>query len=207
MGLVGSVAIAGLSYLTYADEVLWWRRWLLTNQYNWTYLSNSPVSGIDPTTARWVDNAPAYYDHCLSAIYQKSNSDKLFPIDTVYEAGGQFIVKGTDERIASMPVPSLLIPDAGLTVLLQSDKRTYLYGALPSPANNALTALRRGIFPAKDMLATVPAYSINNEPVPGIYRLAVLQYDFWRNECVVYATNRTLTVKPGTDPTQLKKNW
>ena len=207
MGLVGSVAIAGLSYLTYADEVLWWRRWLLTNQYNWTYLSNSPVSGIDPTTARWVDNAPAYYDHCLSAIYQESNSDKLFPIDTVYQAGGQFIVKGTDERIASMPLPSLLIPDAGLTVLLQSDKRTYLYGALPNPANNALTALRRGIFPAKDMLATVPAYSINNEPVPGTYRLAVLQYDFWRNECVVYATNRTLTVKPGTDPTQLKKNW
>ncbi len=203
VGLFGSVAIAGLSYLTYADEVLWWRRWLLTNQYNWTYLSNIPVSGIDPTTARWVDNAPAYYDNCLSAIYQKSSSDKPFPIDTVYETGGQFIVKTSDEKIASMPVPSLLIPDAGLTLLLQSDKRTYLYGALPSPANNALTALGRGIFPAKDMLATLPA----NEPEPGTYRLSVLQYDFWRTECVVHATNRTLTVNPSTDPTQLKKNW
>jgi hypothetical protein len=202
LGLVGSVAIAGLSYLTYADEVLWWRRWLLTNQYNWTYLSNIPVSKIDPTTARWVDNAPAYYDRCLATIYEPVHSGNPFPIDTIYEAGGQFIIKSNAPQLPNNQLPSYLFPDAGLTLLLQSDKRTYLYGATPSPANNALTALRRGIFPAHDMLASLPA----NEPEPGTYRLSVLQYDFWRNECVIRPTNRALTVKPQAS-TELKKNW
>lgn len=215
VGLSGSVVIAGLSYLTYADEVIWWRRWLLTQQFNWTYQSNTPVSGIDPTTAQWINSSPAYYDRCLSTIYQPTPTGDPFPIDTVYEAGGQFIVRSqnretTSSRPASQvplpsvrfPQPSLMIPDAGLTLLLQSDKRTYLYGAPPSPANNALTVLRKGLYPAHDMLASLPAV----EPVPGTYRLSVLQYDFWKNECVVRPTNRTLTVK-AQPITELKKNW
>ena len=214
LGLAGSIAIAGLSYLTYADEVLWWRRWLLTNQYNWTYLSNGPVSGIDPTTARWIDNAPAYYDRCLPTIYQNSSAAQPFPIDTIYEAGGQFIIQSTFDKLAlPIPQPSLLIPDAGLTLLLQSDKRTYLYGATPSPANNALTVMRKGVFPVRDMVASLPSVASlpDNEPEPGTYKLAVLSYDFWKSDCVVRPTNRTLTIKPHptetSEPTNLKKNW
>lgn len=208
LGLTGSIAIAGLSYITYADEVLWWRRWLLTNQYNWTYLNSGPISGIDPTTARWIDNAPAYYDRCLPVIYQNNSGVEPFPIDTIYEAGAQFIIRSTFKKIAlPIPQPSLMIPDAGLTLLLQSDKRTYLYGATPSPANNALTVMRKGLYPVRDMVASLPA----NEPEAGTYRLAVLSYDFWKSECVVRPTNRTLTIKPypidSSEPTNLKKNW
>ncbi|KAB7730878.1 hypothetical protein F5984_12105 [Rudanella paleaurantiibacter] len=201
VGLVGSVAIAGLSYVVYADEVLWWRRWLLTNQFNWTYLSNRPVSGIDPTTARWVDNAPAYYDRCLPALYGPAEAGAV-QLDTVYEAGGQFVVKSAAPSLAALPQPSLRQPDGGLTLILQSDKRTYLYGALPNPADNPKTALKRGIFPNRDLLVVFPAA----EPAPDQYRLSVLAVDPVSGACTVHPTGRTLVVQPRSS-TDLKKNW
>ncbi len=201
VGLAGSVAIAGLSYVVYADEVLWWRRWLLTNQFNWTYLSNRPVSGIDPTTARWVDNAPAYYDRCLPALYGPAKAPAV-QIDTLYEAGGQFVVKSAASSLATLPQPSLWRPDGGLTLLLQSDKRTYLYGALPNPADNPKTALKRGIFPNHDLLVVFPAA----EPVADQYRLSVLAVDPVSGACAVHPTGRTLVVQPRSS-TDLKKNW
>lgn len=204
IGLIGSVTIAGLSYLTFSDEVLWWRRWLLTNQqFNWTYLTNQPVSGIDPTTARWIDNAPAFYDRCLSTMFQPINQAvQPITLDTVYQAGGQFIIRSRTEQIQGAPQPSILHPDDGFTLMLQSEKRTYLNGALPTPAGNALTVLRRGIYPTRDLLATFPA----DEPDPGLYRLSLLQYQAATGTCVVVPTNRTVVVKPG-GRTELKKNW
>ncbi|TAE27830.1 MAG: hypothetical protein EAZ91_15680 [Cytophagales bacterium] len=197
LGLTGSAGLASLSYLTYSDEVIWWRRWMLTNQYNWTFQTDRPVSTIDPTTARWIDNAPAYYDPCLPAIYQPSPLSEPAELDSVYEANGQFFV-----RLKAAIRPSVRYPDNGMTVLLQSDKRTYIYGTLPDPAPNALVALRRGLYPTEQQVASFPA----NEPEPGTYRLSLLIYSSDGRSCLIRSTKHTLVVKP-RPKNELEKNW
>lgn len=202
VGLLGSMGLAFLSYLTYTDEVIWWRRYMLKDQFNWSYRSNQPLSGVDPTTARWIDPAPAYYEGCLSGIYESTHTTSPILIDTVYEASGQWIIKSANPQLATLPRPSLRYPDAGVSLLLQSSKRTYLYGALPSPANNALTVLRRGLFPTADLMASFPTV----DPAAGTYQLALLVNDPAAGSCMVYPTERTLTIKPHSN-TELQKNW
>lgn len=122
-GLLASVVLMLCSYRTYLDETIWWRQWRLTNQFNWTYTTNQLGRGIDPQTARWVDNAPAFYDPVLTDIY-KPAGPPLRPFTSIQKNQDNLVLTDT----ASVTPTS---PDAGTYLLIRSSKRLYLFQTTP----------------------------------------------------------------------------
>ena len=211
--LVWTYALTGLL----VSGLLWWsafqlnthevialRKQLLTSQYNWTYTTSKPISTIDATTARLIDNAPAFYDATLPRFFAPGQATR-FPVDTLFKADDNYILRlGADS--GSPPArPSLTHPDAGLNILLRSAKRTYLYGALPRPYRNWRVLL--GLLPlypaGQPIEVAIPAGELD----AGTYELAVAEYGPDAPTGVVRPTNRLLTVAPHHTITGPVKNW
>ncbi len=206
------LAVAGLS----VSGLLWWsafklntheslvlRKMLLTNmQYNWTYTTNRPVSTIDDTTRRLINNSPAFYDAALPAFFQPGQGQP-FPVDTLYKTGQAYIIRlGIDSGTA---LPSLAQPDAGLTVVLRSTKRTYLFGAMPTPRRHWRVLL--GWLPLYAENQSIEVVIPANEIDAGTYGLAVFQYSPDQPNAVIRPTSQLLTVAPHQLATGPAKNW
>ncbi len=189
-GLVVSAGLAGLSYPAFTDDVIWWRQWLLTNQFNWTYTTNRPVSTLDATTARWITNAPAFYDRALAGFYQ--------PVKTQIKG----INVSTNPVVLAEPqLPFVIGSDAGIYTLLRSDRRLYLFSTTPALQQSARTKL--GL-----TLPTATGFSVKigeSEIDPGRYAVELVQVEP-SGKLTRAATAQTLTVLP-TKQTVLKKNW
>ena len=189
-GLLVSAGLAGLSYPAFTDEVIWWRQWLLTNQFNWTYTTNRPVSTLDPATARWITNAPAFYDSHLAELYQPAKS-QMKPIN----------IKTKPVVLAEPEMRFAIGPDAGIYTLLRSDRRLYLFSTTPTLQQSARTKLGLA-------LPTATGFSVrigDSEIEPGRYAVEIVQVDP-SGTLTRSATGQTLTVLP-TKRNVLKKNW
>ncbi len=189
-GLLVSAGLAGLSYPAFADEVIWWRQWLLTNQFNWTYTTNRPVSTLDATTARWITNAPAFYDRALGGFYQPAK-EQTKPIN----------VSTNPVKLAEPQLPFAIGPDAGMYTLLRSDRRLYLFSTTPTLQSSARTKLGLA-------MPTATGFSVqigDSEIDPGKYAVEILQVER-SGKLTRSATGQTLTILPAKQ-TVLKKNW
>ena len=187
-----------------AHEVLFLRNELLTSQYNWTYTGDKPVSTIDPTTARLIDNAPAFYDATLPRFFIPDKAG-LFPLDTVFKTDNAYVIRLGIDPTSAPDLPTLSQPDAGLNLVLRSAKRTYLFGALPRPYRSWRVLF--GLLPVypknQPIEVTIPAYNLD----AGTYDLAVVQYGPDAPTGRVHTTTRLLTVAPHHMHTGPTKNW
>lgn len=189
-GLLVSAGLAGLSYPAFTDEVIWWRQWLLTNQFNWTYTTNRPVSTLDATTARWITNAPAFYDSHLAEFYQPAKS-QMKGVN----------VKTNPVLLAEPEMPFAIGPNAGIYTLLRSDRRLYLFSTTPTLRASVRTKVGLA-------LPTATGFSVrigDSEIDPGRYAVEIVQVEPSGN-LTRAATSQTFTVLP-TKRNALKKNW
>ncbi|MEZ0484050.1 hypothetical protein [Fibrella aquatica] len=207
------LAILGLG----ASGLLWWsafrlnthesislRKMLLTSQYNWTYTTGQPVSTIDDTTRRLIDNAPAFYDATLPRFFTPSN-EMPFPIDTVYKSGRIYTIRlGIDAQTGAL-LPTLGRPDMGVNVLLRSAKRTYLFGALPQPRRHWRVLVN--LLPLYTANQPLDVIIPDNEIDAGTYEVAVVTYSPDRPQGIVRPTNQLLTAAPHQLSTGPAKNW
>lgn len=204
-GLLVSGLLWWSAFRLNTHEVISLRKQLLTNmQYNWTYNTDKPTSGIDPTTARQIDNAPAFYDVTLARFFAPFKGT-LFPIDTLLKADNNYIIRLGVNQVSRPAVPSLSNPDAGLNVLLRSAKRTYLYGALPRPYRHWRVLLGLlPLYPADQPIeVAIPAGELD----AGTYEIAVAEYGPNAPTGTVRPTNQLLTVAPHHTITGPVKNW
>ncbi len=204
---LGGLAVSGLFWWSAlrlnTHETIALRKMLLTNmQYNWTYTTNRPVSTIDGTTHRLIDNAPAFYDAALPAFFQPAQGAP-FPIDTLYKTDQAYIIRLGSE--SATPLPSLTQPDAGLNVVLRSANRTYLYGALPAPRRHWRVLLDLLPLYAKNQPLDVVVPT--NEIDAGTYEVLVVQYGPKQPAGVVRPTNQLLTAAPYQPAGGPEKNW
>jgi hypothetical protein len=126
IGLLFSIVLMASSYRAYQDETIWWRQYLLTNQFSWSYGKNQPILTLDSITTHYITNSPAFYDRILPDLYQLPTGP-LKPLSSIEKKDNRFTLTDT----ASVnPVG----PDAGTYILLRSTKRLYLY--LTSPYVN-----------------------------------------------------------------------
>ncbi|GAB4033547.1 hypothetical protein [Spirosoma jeollabukense] len=123
IGLLFSIILMAGSYRAYQDETIWWRQWLLTNQFNWSYGKNQPVLALDPITTHYITNSPAFYDRVLPDLYRLPTGP-LKPLSSMEKTNHAFMLIDT---AAINPVG----PDAGTYILLRSVKRLYLYQTSP----------------------------------------------------------------------------
>ena len=190
VGLLVSTGLAGLSYPAFTDDVIWWRQWLLTNQFNWTYTTNRPVSTLDATTARWITNAPAFYDRELAGFYRPSDR-QMKPIN----------VNTNPVKLAESQLPFAIGPDAGMYTLLRSDRRVYLFSTTPTLQQSARAKLGLA-------LPTATGFSVqigDSEIDSGRYAVELVQIEP-SGRVLRSATGQTLTVLPAKR-NALKKNW
>ena len=208
-----SLALTGL----FASGLLWWsafrlnthesislRKMLLTGQYNWTYTTNLPVSTLDTTTRRLIDNAPAFYDASLASFFKQSRG-LPFPIDSVYKTNQSYRIRLGFDAQADGISPSLTQPDAGLNVVLRSAKRTYIFGALPAPRRHWRVLLNLlPLYPKNQQLeAVIPT----NEIDAGTYQVSVVLYGSGHPKGIVRPTDQLLTAAPHQLATGPAKNW
>ncbi|MBO0935946.1 hypothetical protein J2I47_05255 [Fibrella sp. HMF5335] len=203
-GLVLSGILWWSAFRLNTHEVIALRKQLLTSQYNWTYTRNAPTSGIDSTTARLIDNAPAFYDATLPRFF-KPVTAAIFPVDTLFKAGDNYILRLGVAPTSPPVMPSLTHPDAGLNVLLRSAKRTYLYGVLPRPYRNWRVLV--GLLPLYPNGQPIEVAIPGGELDAGTYDLAVVQYGLQASTGMLRPTNRLLTVAPHHTITGPVKNW
>ncbi len=192
-GLLVSVILMASSYRTYLDESISLRQYLLTSQFNWTYLTNRAVSAIDPQTARLLDNAPAFYDNVLTDLY-KPESGPLKPFTSIQKTKDGFVFTDTTFLTPAGP-------DAGTYLLARSPKRVYLFPTIPT-----LTSSWK---------ATVGIQNLFRKGVSGFFSEAELESATYQIERIIvttkgaterYPTGQLITVTPQIRR-DIQKNW
>lgn len=196
IGIVGSLLFSGilawLSYPAFMDEAIWWRHWMLTNQFNWTYTTNRPVSAIDPTTARWLDNAPAFYDRILTDLYSPATGPSV-PLNVQQN---KEVITLTDS-VSLNPFGR----DAGTYLLLRSPKRIYLFLTTP----NLLHSLKVQLGLREPFANGFSARILESELEPTTYQLErLLIHPDGTTER--YPTDQVVVAHPQVRQ-EIKKNW
>lgn len=205
LGLAGSGILWWSAFRFNTHESIALRKQLLTMQYNWTYTTNQPISTIDEVTRRQIDNSPAFYDATLPAFF-KPVQGVPFPIDTLYKVDQSYIVRLGAAAKSGAALPSIARPDDGLNLVLRSAKRTYLYGALPTPLRHWRVLVNLlPLYPAASQPIDVRIPM--NEIDAGTYEVIVVQYGPDHPSGIVRPTNRLLTAAPHQLATGPVKNW
>ncbi len=194
-GLTAAVGLAYLSYPAFLDETIWWRQYLTTSQFNWTYTANVPRPAIDTNTARFVNNAPAFYDSHLPALYanRPDSTRRVTPTDTQRHT-----------LTLDLTAPDLIPPvsrDAGTYVTLRSARRLYVFST--TPHRNGSIGARLGLGPL-----FAPGFSTRVREIdvePDTYAVGVLMIDAKGNR-----RERPLNevfVATGQSGSGIEKNW
>ena len=191
-GGLGSLLIAWLSYNAFIDETIWWRHYVLTNQFNATHGTNQPVSRVDAVTAKYTTLAPAFYDTDPSVLYGAGQLP-VVPI-TVTETPAGFTVRqatllAQDKR------------DGRSFVVVRSPKRTYLF---PTWQNQNLT-MRTRFWPANSFTNGFTAVLAPVDFDAGTYQLFVLRVAA-NGQLTLHPTGQAI-VSVGQAGAPLKKNW
>ena len=191
-GGVGSLLLAWLSYYSFLGETIWWRHWLTTNQFNWTYPTNRPVAHVDSTTAHYIDPAPAFYDAHLRALFGPAQ----LPVVTVSVAKTP-----THYAVRNETLPVFGLRDEGIYLMVRSPKRTYLFQTRQNRASLGQSEL----WPGRAFTNGFTAEVFPNELEAGAYRLLVLTVGS-DGRLTLHPTGQTLaSAGPTTAPTI--KNW
>lgn len=191
-GTIGAVFFAAFSYASFLDETIWWRHWLLTNQFNWTYTTNRPVATLDPITQRYTDPAPAFYDKALPVIFGPTNQPHL-------RLAVEPTPRGYQVREDSLPKSDFL--DAGAYMVARSDRRTYLF---PVWANGQ-SLLQARFLPNRLFTTGFRSDIWFSDLTAGTYQLYVLTVSAG-HESTLYPTHQT--IRSVSNPTGTKiKNW
>jgi hypothetical protein len=205
---LGGLAVSGLlwwsAFVVNAHDALVLRHFLLAKeQYNWTYPTNRPTSALDANTRRLIDNAPAYYDLALPAFFAPAKG-AAFPVDSVFKSDGIYSVRLPARGVAQVGYPSLVQPDRGVSVLLRSAQRTYLYNAVPTPHTN--WRILFGTIPRYVTDAPAEAHIEAADILPGTYSVSIVAR-LADGTCQVHPTGRLLTAAPYTAVTRPLSNW
>ncbi|QKZ15858.1 hypothetical protein HU175_22410 [Spirosoma sp. KUDC1026] len=190
-GLAGSFLLAGLSYLTALDETLWWRQWLLSNQFNWTHVGPTPTLSRDSVSQHYTDPAPAFYDGQEATLYRQADRPayvlSVAPIPLGY-------------RITNKTVPTPALQDPGNFVVARSAKRVYIFPVW----QQRQTVTQARFLPQRLFTAGFSADILTPELEAGTYQLFVLTTT--NGQAVMHPTNQSITVQT-TQTDTFKKNW
>jgi hypothetical protein len=194
LATVFSFLIAFFSYNTYLDESINLRKDLSTSQFNWTYTKNRPVSTIDPDTRKLIDNAPAFYDSNLPALFVSSKNESVIHLDTLFNANDEYTVKLDS-------FPALGLHDEGVYLIARSPRRIYLF----ETRQNLSGSRRRWFQPNLTFGSGFTAQILEIELDAGTYDLQILAVEpgnKWR----FFSTGRQL-VGSGKPISSFQKNW
>ncbi len=194
LGIAGGVLFGWLSYLSFLDETIWWRHWLVTNQFNWRYSTNQPIEQTDAVTRQYLDPAPTFYTAGLSVLFGPVSGETV-PVLVDSSSAGYRV---TNQSLLADPSRG---PDAGAYVVARSATRTYLFpvwqtvGSLPSARFLPGRLFRPGFH------ADFTRYELEK----GTYDLHILTVEPGE-PFRLYPTNTTLT-SAGPPPDTSIKNW
>jgi hypothetical protein len=193
IAVAGSLAFAVLSYYAFLDEIIWWRHWNTTNQFNSTHTTNSPVTTTDSISQRYNPPIPAFYDKAMSAIYGPAKASTV-GVEVVNKADGFSIENTTVEPQG--------LRDEGTYIVARSAKRTYLFPVWQN--QQAITAAQ--FRTANLFTAGFKADSRQSNALDaGTYQLFVLVVS-GKKPAVLHPTNQTI-VSTGPSSTEAAKNW
>ena len=189
--LLFSVGITVGSYVTYLNEAIWWRHWMLTNQFNWTHSSNSPAVSRDSVSEKYASLAPAFYDALLPTIYGPAQQP-VAKIEVEDTPDGYVIV--------SSDAPALRGANSGNFVLARSPKRTYLF-----PVRQNRQSFRNAITGSGNLFTTgfrapVPVAELE----AGEYQLFVLSVS--KETASLHPTNKIIG-SSGVTGNTTETNW
>ncbi|GAB3493766.1 hypothetical protein GCM10027341_09440 [Spirosoma knui] len=191
-GYVGGLLLAWLSYYSFLNETSWWRDWLLTSQYNWTYTTNRPVAQLDPVTERYTQPEPAFYDTTASVLFRASQQQPV-PV-TITATTASFNV--TDAVTPAQPLRT-----GGNYIMARSAKRTYLFPVW----QHQTSPVQARLMPSRSFTtgfdATIPKADLE----AGTYQLFVLTLN-GTTQVNLHPTNQTI-VSEGQPVDTTKKNW
>ncbi|MFD2569116.1 hypothetical protein ACFSUS_00635 [Spirosoma soli] len=190
IGIIGSISLAWLSYYTFLSEAMWWRHWLLTNQFNWTYSTNRPVVRLDPVTLKYTKPQPAFYDKVLPTLYGPGNQP-VVPIRITKTSAGYSIQNET--------IPALGLRDEGAYIVARSSRRTYLFPTRQNQASVSKTKL----LPGRQFSTGFSSVISPAELEAGTYQLFVLTV---ANQTTLSPTNQIIR-STGQPVDMSKKNW
>lgn len=193
LGLLFSVVLMASSYRAYQDETIWWRQYLLTKQFSWSYGTNKPILTLDSITTHYITNSPAFYDRVLPDLYRLPTGP-LKPLSSIENTNHRFTLIDTT---AFNPVG----PDAGNYILLRSARRLYLYQT--SPYVNPSLKASLGLADLFIKGFSCPISEVELEP--GTYQIERL---FVKPGGGIerYPTGQTLTATPQASQ-DIEKNW
>jgi hypothetical protein len=188
--LVGSVLMAG-SYITYLADTIWWRQWMLTNQFNWSHSINGPAVSRDSISERYTSLAPSFFNSVLPAIYGPARQPPI---------AVQITKTAEEYEILNTSAPPQELVNAGNFVVARSVKRTYLF-----PVRQNRGSLRAAIFDSEKLFAAGFRATISPaELETGVYQVLVLNVSAGRAS--LYPTNQTIQ-SAGAAGTTTKTNW
>ncbi|GAB3643203.1 hypothetical protein [Spirosoma arcticum] len=192
VGAVASLFIAWLSYNLFLDDTIWWRHWMLTSQFNWTYSTSQPVRRLDAINKQYIKQAPAFYDADPAVLYG-AGQPTVWPVAVTQTPDGFLVQDGNgtaqDQR------------DSRAFVVARSPKRTYLF---PTRQNQNLAGRKR-YWPANPFTVGFTATRGDVDLDSGTYQLFILTVAT-NGQLTLYPTGQSITwVKPAETP--LKKNW
>ncbi len=191
-GAAGGLLLAWLSFNAFLDETIWWRHWMLTSQFNWTYGTNQPVGRLDAVTNHYTNPAPAFYDAHPAVLYGAGQLPTV-PV-TVETTPAGFLVQQATLAVQDQR-------DSRSFVVLRSPKRVYLF---PTRQNQRLSTRTR-FWPASPFSA---GFTANIAPIDldaGIYQLFILTAAPG-GVSTLHATGQTIA-SAGQLAAPLKKNW
>lgn len=188
--LFGSVLMAG-SYLTYLGDTIWWRQWMLTNQFNWSHSGNGPTVSRDSISERYTSLAPSFFDAVLPAIYGPARPTPI-AVQVTKTPEGYELVNTTSLAQG--------LVNAGNFVVARSVKRTYLF-----PVRQNKGSVRVAIFaPSTLFIAGFRAVISPVELDAGVYQILVLNVS--DKGASLYPTNQTIQ-SVGEAGATTKTNW
>lgn len=194
LGILAGLLFGWLSYLSFLDETIWWRHWLVTNQFNWRYSTNRPVEQVDSVTRHYLEPAPAFYTDALSVLFGPVQG-AVVPIEVDSSAAGYRI---TNKSLLADPTYS---PDAGAYVVARSAKRTYLFPVWQT----AVSPVSARFMPGRLFKPGFHADFTRYELAKGTYALHMLIVEPGK-PYRLYPTTKTLT-SAGPPPDTTSKNW
>lgn len=192
LGLVFSALLMGSSYLTYLGESIWWRDYLLSQQFNWSHPTNQPTAVVDSVTSRYIEPSPAFYDSALPVLFGQANQ----PVAPLR------VTKGTDGYVLdNTTLPAQILNDGGPYILARSAKRSYLFPVRPNQQSPAAARfLPANVFTHGFSTVISPA----ELPDAGTYQLFILA--LIDGKASLYPTNQLLE-SAGPPQAGLQKNW
>ena len=191
-GIAGSLLLAWLSVNAYLDETIWWRQWMLTSQFNWTYGTSKPVGRLDDVTKKYTTPAPAFYDTNPTVLYQ-AGQPPVVPV-TVNQTGDDFTIENT-----TLPVQDRR--DSRSFVVARSNERVYL---IPTRQHQQ-AGLKARFWPFSPFTTGFTAMRGDVRLDAGVYQLFILSVAP-DGQLTLHPTGKSVS-SAGESAAALKKNW